>query len=138
MRWSPLKITRVRSTGGGNGVAMAHRVETSFVLEKRVADWKARVLSEIREETRCVLDQLLQRGSAKRQICQRRQLHTVVMELVFHPCVASAVRAPHQEIPTSATRIQLSRVHCRASDWRRPAGVFPPPASRTRWMVGRK
>jgi pimeloyl-ACP methyl ester carboxylesterase len=60
------------------------------------------------------------------------------MQLVFHRRVASAVRAPHQEIATSAMRIQLSRVHRRASDWRRPAGVFPPPSSRRRWIVGRK
>ncbi len=37
-----------------------------------------------------------------------RQRHAPVMQLVFHTRVASAVRAPHQEIATSAMRIQLS------------------------------
>jgi hypothetical protein len=38
-----------------------------------------------------------------------------VMQL-FHTCVASAVRAPHQEIATSTTRIQSRRIHRRAPD----------------------
>jgi hypothetical protein len=28
----------------------------------------------------------------------------------IHPCLATALRAPHQEIATSPTRIQLSRI----------------------------
>jgi hypothetical protein len=58
--------------------------------------------------------------------------------LVFHARAESAMRAPHQEMATSAMRIQLSRTHRWVSDWRRPAGVFPPPCSRKRWTFGRK
>jgi hypothetical protein len=50
------------------------------------------------------------------------------LSLLFHIRVASAVRAPHHETATSATRIQLSRTHRRASDRRSSAGVFPPPS----------
>jgi len=54
------------------------------------------------------------------------------------PCAAVALSAPHQETATIATRIQLSKIHRRASDCRRVAGAFPPPASRKRPIVGRK
>src|SRR5262245_35172516 len=67
-------------------------------------------------------------SSATASDSQRCRLHAVVTQLGLHTRVASAVRAPHQEIATSATRIQLSRTHRRASDWRRPAGMFPPPS----------
>jgi hypothetical protein len=43
--------------------APTSRAELRAVLEKRVADWKARLLSEFRDETRFVLDQLLQSRS---------------------------------------------------------------------------
>ena len=56
----------------------------------------------------------------------------------IQPCATVALRAPHQETATIATRIQLSTIHRRASDCRRSAGVFPPPASRKRPIVGRK
>ena len=39
--------------------AQTSRAELRAVLEKRVADWKARLLSEFRDKTRFVLDQLL-------------------------------------------------------------------------------
>jgi hypothetical protein len=43
--------------------APTSRAELRAVLEKRVANWKARLLSEFRDETRFVLDQLLQSRS---------------------------------------------------------------------------
>src|SRR6185437_6196433 len=58
--------------------------------------------------------------------------------LHVHPCVTVALSAPHQETATSASRIQLSRIQRRASDWSSAAGVSPPPVSRKRAIVGRK
>src|SRR6185436_10973581 len=55
-----------------------------------------------------------------------------------HPCLAKALRAPHQESATRPARTQLSRIQRRASTCERSAGVFPPPSPRNRSIVGRK